>query len=201
MTSISKALFGTVAAGAMAISAATPAMARDHRGGISTGEVIAGALVLGGIAAVVASSNNNNNNNDYRYDRAGYDDRGYSGGYGYDSRHYNHGSGWGGNPRQAVQMCIRTAERLASRHSYGNADVTDIRDVRRIGGGFEVRGRIAVNAHGRDWRGGDNQYGRGWSGDYRGWDNSHRGYDSGRFTCRVERGRVADIDFDGVRGL
>ena len=132
--------------------------------------------------------------------RGGYRDQNYNNGQ-YNNGQYNNGRGFNGNPRQAVQMCIRTAERLASRHSYGNADVTDIRDVRRTGGGFEVRGRIAVNAHGRDWRGGDNQYGRGWSGDYRGWDNSHRGYDSGRFTCRVERGRVADIDFDGVRGL
>jgi hypothetical protein len=195
MTSISKALFGTVAAGAMAISAATPAMARDHRGGISTGEVIAGALVLGGIAAVVASSNNNNDN-DYRYDRAGYDGRGYNGGYG-----YNNGRGFGGNPRQAIEMCVRTAERQAGRYSYGKADVTDVRDVRQTRWGYEVRGRIAVNAMGHGWRNGDNQYGRGWGGDYRGWNSNHRGYDSGSFKCRVERGRVTDIDFNGVRGL
>ena len=25
--------------------------------------------------------------------------------------------------------------------------------------------------------------------------------DSGNFTCRIERGRVADLDFSGIRGL
>ena len=95
MTTITKALVGTVAAGAMAISAAAPAMAHD-RGGISTGEVIAGALILGGIAAVVASSRNNNNR-DYRYDRAGYDgyDNRYGGQYGGQNSYYDNGGGAG----------------------------------------------------------------------------------------------------------
>ena len=201
MTPFTKALVGTVAAGAMAISAAAPAMAND-RGGISTGEVIAGALVLGGIAAVIASSRNNNNS-DYRYDRAGYDgyDNRYGGQYGGQNSYYDNGRGWGGNPRQAIAMCVRTAERQASRYSYGNADVTDIRDVRRTRWGYEVRGRIAVNSNGRGWRHGDSNYGQGWGGDYRGWNSNHRGYDSGSFECRVERGRVVDIDFDGIDRL
>ncbi len=28
-----------------------------------------------------------------------------------------------------------------------------------------------------------------------------RGYDAGSFKCRIERGRVVNIDVDGVRGL
>ncbi len=64
-----------------------------------------------------------------------------------------------------------------------------------------MRGRIAVNQMGRSWRSGDRTYGRGWDGDYRGWNNRYRGYDSGNFTCKVRYGRVADLDFSGIRGL
>ena len=28
-----------------------------------------------------------------------------------------------------------------------------------------------------------------------------RGYDSGSFKCKIEQGRVVDMDFDGIRGL
>jgi len=129
MKTISKALakgaVATFVAGAMVASAAAPAAARDHRDrdGISAGDVIAGAVILGGIAAV-ASASSNNRGYDYNYGRAGYDPR-YNRGYdnrGYDNRGY-------GNPRQAIELCVRTAERDAGRYSYGRADVTDIRDV------------------------------------------------------------------------
>lgn len=193
MKSINKALakgaIATVAVGAMAIGSVSPAAARD-RDGISTGEVIAGALILGGIAAVVASSDNDRNDryDDYNYGRDG---RGYGYGYGYGS----------GNSRQAVEQCVYAAERSASRYSYGDADVTDIRSVSRKRDGYTVRGRIAVNQMGRGWRSGDNVYGRGWNGDYRGWNSRYRGYDSGTFTCKVRYGRVVDVDFSGIRGL
>ena len=108
MKTMSKALaqgtIATIAAGAMALSSATPAFAehRDHDG-ISAGDVIAGALIIGGIAAVAsAASNNNRYDRDYRYDRAGYD-RGYG---------YDHGNGYRdtydarGNPRRAVEQCV-----------------------------------------------------------------------------------------------
>ena len=201
MRTITKALVSTVAAGAMAISAAAPAVARD-RGGISTGEVIAGALILGGIAAVAVAASKNNNDG-YRYDRAGYDgyNNSYGGQYGGQNSYYNNGRSWGGNPRQAIELCVRTAERQASRYSYGNADVTDVRNVRSTRWGYEVRGRIAVNSNDRGWRNGDSNYGQGWGGDYRGRNSNLRGYDSGSFNCRVERGRVVDIDFDGIDQL
>jgi hypothetical protein len=79
--------------------------------------------------------------------------------------------------------------------------VTDVRQVRETRYGLEVKGRIAVNSMGRDWRSGDGNYGRGWGGDYRGWNSNLRGYDSGTFKCRYDRGRVVDIDFSGIRGL
>jgi hypothetical protein len=195
MKNFSKALVGTVAAGAMALSSASPAVAqgRDHndRDGVSAGDIIAGALIIGGIAAVAsAGSRDRGYDGDYRYDRAGYGDRYEDGrGYGRDGR-----DGYGGNPRQAVEQCVRAAEREASRR-YGRADVTDVRDIDRKRWGFEVKGRIAVRGNDRDWRRGDARYGSGWGGE------EHRGYDSGSFKCKFERGRVVDVDFGGIRGL
>ena len=202
MKTISKALakgaIATVAAGAMAVSSASPAFADDRdRGGISAGDVIAGALVIGGIAAIASAAGKNNRDYDYRYDRAGYGDYENNGGYGrYDRDDYRRG-----NARRAIEQCVRTAERQASRYSSGRADVTDVRNIRETRWGYEVRGRIAVNGSGRDWRRGDDDYGRGWGGDYRGWNSSMRGYDSGSFKCKFERGRVVDLDFNGIRGL
>ncbi len=196
MKTMSKALVGTIAAGAMAVSSATPAFAEHRdRDGISAGDVIAGALIIGGIAAVASAASNNNDryDRDYRYDRAGY---GYNQGYG-----YRNDNAWRGTPRRAIEQCVYAAERNASRYSYGRADVTDIRDIRETRYGYEVRGRIAVNSSGRDWRRGDGYYGRGWGGDYRGWNDNLRGYDSGSFKCRIERGRIIDLDYSGIRGL
>ena len=210
MTIMSKALLATGAAAAALVSTASPALARDRHGdGIDVGDIIAGAVVLGGIAAVVGSIGNDrgyDNGNygaNYRYnDRDGYNDRnGYNDRDGYNDRYDRSGYRNNGNPRQAVEQCVATAESQASRYSYGRADVTDIRSVDRNSRGYTVRGRIAVNDQGRDWRRGDSNYGNGWNNDYRGWNNNLRGYDAGSFKCRVEYGRVVDIDFDGVRGL
>jgi len=190
MKNLTKAMVGTVAAGAMAVSTASPALARDHKGGVDAGEVIAGALIIGGIAAIAASASKNKrdrygyrNGRDYRYQRAGY------------------GRGHGIGPREAVQRCVRAAERNASRYSYGNADVTDIRSVRNKRGGYDVKGRIAVNSRGHHARQRGRMHGVGWNGEHRGWNSKHRSYDSGRFTCKIRHGRVADIDFSGIRSL
>ena len=205
MKTVSKALLGTIAAGAMVASSATPALA-DHRDrdGISAGDVIAGALIIGGIAAIAtaASRNNRGYNGDYQYDRAGYYNGGYdNGGYG---SGYDRDAQWRTNPRQAVEQCVYAAERYASSRGM-RADVTDIREVKDTRYGFQVKGRIAVQGNGRDWnRGnydGDSRYGQGWGGDYRGWNERDRGYDSGSFKCKFERGRITDLDIDGVRGF
>lgn len=205
MKNLSKALVGTIAAGAMAITSASPAFANDRdrhdRGGISAGDVIAGALVIGGIAVIASAASRN----DRRYDDRRYDDRRQND-YGYDRAGYDQGNGYGygygnrENPRAAVERCVRTAERYASQR-YGRADVTDIRQIRETRHGLEVRGRIAVKTNDRDWRRGDSNYGQGWGGDYRGWNSNHRGYDAGSFSCKIERGRVVDLDIDGIRGL
>jgi len=200
MKSLTKALIGTVAAGAMVVAPATPALAQDDRDdGIGAGEVIAGALILGGIAAVVAATSNNDNR---RYNDGGYANGRYYGngnggnggnGYrGYDNRNYYNGAG---NSRQAVEQCVNAAQRNASRYSYGGqARVTDIRDIDRKSDGYKVKGRIAVNTRNANWR-------RGWNNDYRGWNNAYNGYDSGSFECRVRYGQVVDLDYDNIRGL
>lgn len=192
MTTMFKALAGTVAAGAMAVSSVAPAVARDNDG-IGAGEVIAGALIIGGIAAIAASVGNDDR--DYRYDRAGYGgDRRY-GDRDWDRRSVGRG---GQTWRSAVAKCVNAAEARAERFTYGRADVTDIRDVRETRHGYEVKGRIAVKSGRSGWRSGDAMHGRGWDGDYRGWNASHRGYDSGKFSCRVEYGRVVDVDLRGL---
>ena len=216
MKTVSKALLGTIAAGAMVASSATPAYA-DHRDrnrdGISVGDVIAGALIIGGIAVVASAASNNNrddrdyrdgrdyrNTNDgYRYDRAGYGNNGYNND-GYNNNGYDRDARWRSNPRQAVEQCINAAERYAGSRGM-RADVTDIREVKDTRYGFQVKGRIAVQGNNRGWHRGDSNYGQGWGGDYRGYNNNLRGYDSGSFKCKFERGQITDLDIDGVRGF
>ncbi|AKQ41869.1 hypothetical protein CP97_07255 [Aurantiacibacter atlanticus] len=178
---LAKGTFATVAAGAMALTAASPAAAQDryrdrHDNGISAGEVIAGAVILGGLAAILSSSNND------RYDDRHYGDRNYR-----DNRR-----GYGANNgRQAVERCVRAAERQAQRWSGSRAEVYEIRDVDRERRGFEVKGRIAVR---------DNHRSRNYRGDYRR-GGRNNGWDEGRFKCDYRNGRVVDIDFSGIRGL
>ncbi len=225
MKTVSKALLGTIAAGAMVASSAAPALA-DHRNdnGISAGEIIAGALIIGGIAAVVSASNGNNRG--YDDGNYGYNNGNYGSNYG---NSYGRNSGYGGNPRQAVEQCINAAERYASSRGI-RANVTDIREVKDTRYGYQVRGNISVQGGGnRGWQSGgyNNSYGQnygnqGWNNrgyenrgydnrgyDNRGYDNrgyndrnyNDRGYDTGSFKCKFERGQIADLDFGGIDGL
>ena len=173
-TNLTKAAIGAATAGAMLIGA-TPAMARDRydRDGIGAGEIIAGAVVLGGLAAILSASDND------RYDRDGrYDDR-YRGrydndaryGYGYDYNRY-------GNSRSAVSQCVNAVERGSRR--YGRTDVTEVTSIDRKRDGYRVKGRVIVND---GWRG---RWGRGGS------------YDKGKFTCEIRYGRVQDVRFSGL---
>ncbi len=182
MIKLTKNVLGAGAAAAALVAMSVPAQARDdynnNRGGISTGEVIAGAVVLGGIAAVLASSSNN--------DR--YDDRDYRG----DDRYNNSGIYNNDRSQAAVNQCIRTVERNSSR--YNRAKVTDIREVNRTRHGYEVTGKVIVqDGYGRRDRYDDNRHDDGR------YDNGRydRGHNSGRFTCYIERGRVVDIDYNG----
>ena len=209
MKTVSKALLGTIAAGAMVASSATPALAdhRDNRG-VSAGDIIAGALIIGGIAAVATAASRNNRDNrgyddNYGYDRAGYNNGGYNNGGYYNGNYgnrYDRDAQWRSNPRQAVEQCIAATERYARSRGL-RADVTDIRQVKDTRYGFQVKGRIAVQGNNDGWNRGDINYGQGWGGDYRGYNDRVRGYDSGSFECKFERGRITDLDIDGVRGF
>jgi hypothetical protein len=190
MTLLTKSLLSAGAAAAAMVSLASPAEARDRyrdNDGISAGEVIAGALVIGGLAAVIAASDDDRGDRyrdrDYRYDRAGYGDNYRRGGY---DRGYGDGNRWGGNrhggSRAAVNQCVNAVERWASR--YSRTDVTRIHDIDRTRYGYRVSGNLVVQD---GWRGRD-RYNYGYD----------RGYDRGRFTCYVERGRVVDVDYRGL---
>ena len=62
----------TAAVGALALAGATPAQARGDDDGISVGEVIAGAVIIGGIAAIAsAASKDRDHYRDGRYYRDG----------------------------------------------------------------------------------------------------------------------------------
>ena len=97
MNFVTKSLLGAGAAAAALVSVSAPAQARDRydRDGISAGEVIAGAVVLGGLAAVIAASDNDRDR--YGYDRG---DR-----YDYNRAGYNYGNRHGGG-RAAVNQCV-----------------------------------------------------------------------------------------------
>ena len=195
MKILTKSLLSAGAAAAALVSVAAPAQARGRdNDGISAGEVIAGAVILGGIAAVIASSDddryrgyddgryNDGRYNDDRYDGGRYDDRDdrYEngnrrgrGGYGYNSQQ---------GSRAAVNQCVTAVEQWASR--YSRADVTQINQIDRTRNGYRVTGKLVV----QDGYRGRNRYDRGYD----------RGYDKGRFTCYVERGRVIDVDYRGL---
>ena len=176
----------TATLGAMALAGATPAQARDRNDdGISVGDVIAGAVIIGGIAAI-ASAASKDRGYDYRDGRY----------YGRDGYRGNDRYGYRGNPRSAVQQCVNAARSDARRYGYRHAQVTDIRDVDDTRYGWRVKGRMVVD---QNYRGGRyDRYG------YRDRYDRHQRWndrDSGSFTCHIDRGRVARLDFSGIRGL
>lgn len=124
---------GAVAALALTAASVTPAQARDRdRDGISAGEIIAGAVVIGGIAALAGAFDGDRGRDWDRGDRNFRGDR------------WDRG-GWGINPRTAVDRCVRAAENQARRFGgYRYADVIDVNDIDRTRDGFRVRGRIDV---------------------------------------------------------
>ena len=137
MRNLSKTIGATVALAALTVGAATPAFAdrgRDRDDGISVGDVIAGAVIIGGIAAILSSGNDNNDR--YYEGSQGY---GYNGGY--DNRGYNNQRG--GNGRRAVEKCVAAVEQRAGQ-GYGYANVTEIRQVDRTRNGLRVKGRLQV---------------------------------------------------------
>lgn len=168
-----------------AASSAVQAHDRYYRGhdGIDAGDVIAGALIIGGIAAI-ASAGSGRGWNDRRYDERRYRSGYYDGGYGY----FRDGYG----SRSAVHQCVRAAEREASR--FGRARITDVTSIYRIRGGYEVRGRLVVA--GRYYRGGGYD---GWDRYGYRYDRYGDDYDKGKFSCITRYGDVRDVRLSGLR--
>jgi len=192
MNVLTKSLLSAGAAAAALVSVAVPAQARErydrHRDSVSAGEVIAGAVVIGGLAALLSAGKNNRNHDgdNYDYNRSGYN---------YDDR--------GGSGRSAVNQCINSVERWSN--GYRRSEVTQVQDIQPTRFGYRVIGNLVVQ---------DSQRGRGYNdgygadrynqGDrnnqYDRYDRSTygRGYNKGRFTCTVERGRVVGLDYGGL---
>lgn len=180
MKTITKALakgsMATIAAGAMAMTSATPAFAQSYErdDGIGAGEIIAGAVILGGIAIAAGALGGGND----RYDDRRYDDRRYQ-----DPRYQNNRYNQRVNQRALIQRCVAAVENNARRYGYRYANVTQIRDVNDNRNGFRVRGNLVV----------DGQKG-----------NRYRNQraEQGRFNCQVDyRGQIRDINYNGIRGL
>jgi len=179
MKTITKALakgsMATIAAGALAMTSATPAFAqsRDRDNGIGAGEIIAGAVILGGIAIAAGALGGSNND---RYDDRRYQDPRYQ-----DNRYNSQG-----NQRAAIQRCVAAVENNARRYGYRYANVTQIRNVNDNRNGFRVRGDLVVDAQ----QGNRNAR-------YR-----NQRAEQGRFDCQIDyRGQIRDIDYNGIRGL
>lgn len=144
MITTSKTLVRTIAAAAMLIPAASPALAHDGYG---------------------------------------------RGGFGYAAANADH----------ATNICTRAVQGSAGQRLAAFARVTEIRDIDRTSRGFTVKGRVVVQQRDRDWRHDDIGYRSGWGRGDRRYDD--RRFDEGSFKCRVEYGRVTDLDFSGIRGL
>jgi len=193
MNTLSKAMLTSIA-GPLLVTA-MPAHAHGYprdRDRIDAGDVIAGALIIGGIAAIASAANKE------RRWRGGYDDR-YA-------------------TRDAVDQCVRAAQRQANRYG-GWARVTDVTRIDRVGDGYVVRGRLVVERRGSwndrsdvSWdRGPNRAWDRTWDRNQgAGWDRQDRwgyrydryddGYDKGRFACVTRYGRVDDLVLSGLRG-
>lgn len=188
LKTVAKGGIATAAISAMALSAATPALARD-RNGIDTGDVIAGALIIGGIAVIASAGSKERSGYGYRDDDDRYRDNRYR-----DNR-YGHG-----NSRAAIERCVSAVQRDARRAGYRSAQVVDIRDVDRERRGWQVTGRLIVDgqrgyAYNDRNRYDDRRY------DYGHGNGSGGNANRGAFSCDIRNGRVVDVDYFGIRGL
>ena len=199
MKMLSKGSLGAAVASLALVSTAAPAEAQYRyrdRDGISAGEVIAGAVILGGLAAVLSAGKN-----------ARYQD-GYDGNYATESYSYNNSNG---SSRAAINQCINRVENQNG--GYGSSNVTQIRSIERTRYGYRIQGVLDGQDGSRytdrydqgDRYEQNNRYDQNNSYDQRDpYDRSeygnanNRDSNGGQFTCYVERGRVVDIDYNGA---
>ncbi len=111
---------------------------RRHRNRVDAGDVLAGVLIIGGIAAIASAASKNkqdrrSDNRDYRYDQRNDDRR-------YDNRRSDSRSDRGtGSMDMAINVCSNAAERQAG----NNARVSEIQSVARDGAGWRVEGGLS----------------------------------------------------------
>ncbi len=135
---------------------ATPAFARGwggyghhrHHRGIDGGDMLAGVLILGGIAAIASAASKNSREKreqDYRYPDGRYPDTRDDGGADYreapndryPEREARSGASRDGEAlNQAVDTCLAEIER-------GNRTVESVDSVRRSGEGWSVEGQVS----------------------------------------------------------
>jgi hypothetical protein len=143
---------------AMLSMASSPAMARGWRGHhhrhhdrVDAGDVLAGILIIGGIAAIASAASKSNRerrererDSDYRYP-----DRDYRGDRDYDAPSHRYGDdprrgsyyGSRGGMDGAAEICVDEVER-------GDSRVDTVEQVSREDFGWRVEGRLAG---GRDY--------------------------------------------------
>lgn len=137
---------------------------RHHRDRIDGGDVLAGILVIGGIAAIASAADKSR---DSRANRRDYprDDRRYD--YRSDRRERDYGSGYRANGRGAMDRAVDACAAEAAR----SGRVDEIFDVERIDGEWRVKGdyrdgrefTCSVDGSGRAYVGsGDRADNRGW---------------------------------------
>lgn len=103
--------------------------------------------------------------------------------------------------RAAAAQCRRAVNRDLRRYGPRGARIADIRDIDSWRNGFRVSGSIVApryQAHG--YRGRDSGYGRGY-GDRERAGYGRSAYQYGSFSCRYRDGRVARVNYRGIRGL
>lgn len=106
---------------------------RHHRDrGIDGGDILAGVLILGGIAAIASAASNSNKDrqvrDDYRYDEPYQDQRPDY----YESRGYS-----GGGIDNAVDMCVGQVER-------GSDRVASVDNTSRTTDGWRISGQLSA---------------------------------------------------------
>ena len=203
--------FAGFAAAVAAVSlVATPAAANDrwhgHRGGgIDAGDVLAGVLIIGGIAAIAGAANKSNRDKEYREDpryrepyRGSYPEQRYD--YRENSRDSGRSYGNGGIDN-AVSMCTDQVER-------GRERVASVDNASRTGQGWQISGQLEQGGGfsceiDNDGRIRNIDIGDGYSGsndeeyDYR---SSQQGAQSGQWNdddyarARAQAGSSADYD-------
>jgi hypothetical protein len=149
MNKISNAMTGAAAAALMTITAAAPAQAQYYEPqdrGISTQDIITGAVVVGGIVAAVSALGRGNDRYDNRYDNRGYGAYGNS----YGNNRYG-----GGIEQRAVDSCAYEAQRRYQRQ--GNARILQVSHLEPRRNDIRVHGVMEVQDHRYNNRGYSNR--------------------------------------------